>query len=255
MDVRAPRIPIVANVTGELYPETKSEIVDLLGRQVASPVQFVKGIETLYREGVRILVEVGPKRVLNALAGDILQDRDDVTILYTNHPRKGALPSLNEALCGLYAAGVGTTQPMPAPRVETHNTSGLSRFSIPLPKQQAAVQPPSERQTTTVDSVQKPQHNMTAPAAREPAPSPLAAQQGTDDGRYMALGRLFADFLEQGSRIYGGQVPAGQPSAAQRPAAPICQRAPSSRRAPAADRFGRCHRRGPWFARTGRARL
>ncbi len=110
MDVQTPQLPIIANVTGELYPTSKAEIVSILGAQVASPVQMVKSMQTLYSMGVRIFVEVGPKRVLNALATDNLKDRSDVTILATNHPRKGGKASFNEALCGLYAAGVGAAE-------------------------------------------------------------------------------------------------------------------------------------------------
>src|SRR3990172_8791788 len=98
MSLNTPRIPVVANVTGELYPTTRNEILEILGQQVASPVQFIKGMQTLYSNGVRAYVEVGPKRVLNALAADNLKDRSDVTILATNHPRKGAGVSFNEAL-------------------------------------------------------------------------------------------------------------------------------------------------------------
>ncbi len=106
MNVQSPRLPIVANVTGELYPADREAILDLLASQVASPVQFVKGMQTLYREGVRVFIESGPKRVLNALAQDNLKDQSDVTIIATNHPRKGGKASFNEALCGIYAAGV-----------------------------------------------------------------------------------------------------------------------------------------------------
>ena len=106
MDVRTPQIPVIANVTGELYPQTKAEIVSILGEQVASPVQFVKSMKTLYDMGTRVFLEVGPKRVLNALATDNFKDKTDVVILASNHPRKGGKASLNEALCGLYAAGV-----------------------------------------------------------------------------------------------------------------------------------------------------
>lgn len=112
MNVQSPRLPIVANVTGELYPKDREAILDLLASQVASPVQFVKGMQTLYREGVRVFIESGPKRVLNALAQDNLKDQTDVTIIATNHPRKGGKASFNEALCGIYAAGV------PAVKVE-----------------------------------------------------------------------------------------------------------------------------------------
>ncbi len=124
MNIQAPKIPIVANVTGKAYPTGREEILDILAAQVASPVQFVQGIRTLYEQGARIFVEVGPKRVLSGLATDILKEHKDVTVLSTNHPRKGDIPSLNEALGRLYAAGVnghrelGTFKPVPVPVVE-----------------------------------------------------------------------------------------------------------------------------------------
>ncbi len=106
MDVKPPLMPVISNVTGALYPNQRNEIIDLMALQLASPVQFVKTMDRLYSERVRIFVEVGPKRVLSALASDNLKERADVTILYTNHPRKGAMSALNEALCALYASGV-----------------------------------------------------------------------------------------------------------------------------------------------------
>lgn len=106
MNIRPPRITVIANVTGEVYPNGRDEILNLLAKQVASPVQFIKGVETLYQLGARVFVEVGPKRVLNALVSDILKGRPDVAILATNHPREGAVVSFNKALCGLLAAGI-----------------------------------------------------------------------------------------------------------------------------------------------------
>ncbi|MCP4420447.1 MAG: ACP S-malonyltransferase, partial [Chloroflexi bacterium] len=68
MNMQPPQVPIISNVTGEFYPQGSKEIVpeiiDLLSQQVASPVQFVKGLKTLYKEGARVFVEVGPKRAL-----------------------------------------------------------------------------------------------------------------------------------------------------------------------------------------------
>jgi malonyl CoA-acyl carrier protein transacylase len=230
MDVHAPRVPLVANVTGDLYPEDRDEIVDLLGRQVASPVQFVKGIETLYREGARILVEVGPKRVLTALAGDILSDREDITTLFTNHPRKGALPSLNEALCGLYAAGVGTAQPKAPIPPERSITKGISLVEpVQTPETHTSFPPATADHTesTTSASARAPERvalrqaqgaaaRQTPDAIRPPMPTPPPVVQrhpqsdveGNDD-RYAALGRLFADFMDQGRRIYDGLPPSG----------------------------------------------
>ncbi|WP_299024268.1 type I polyketide synthase [uncultured Thermanaerothrix sp.] len=107
MHLRPPRIPVISNVTGEFYPTERERMLDLLARQVASPVQFIHGVQTLYAHGARIFVEVGPKRVLAGLASDILREKaSEVVILATNHPRKGGPASFNEALAGLLAAGV-----------------------------------------------------------------------------------------------------------------------------------------------------
>ncbi len=145
MSLNTPKIPVVANVTGELYPTTRDEILEILGQQVASPVQFIKGMQTLYAQGARAYVEVGPKRVLNALANDNFKDRNDVTLLATNHPRKGAVVSFNEALCGMLAAGIQpqaarTSSAATAPAVNpsmTVNPHSNGNGSSPRPQAQA----------------------------------------------------------------------------------------------------------------------
>ncbi len=122
MDVGSPSIPLVANVTGDLYPSEPDSIRDLLQRQIASPVQWVKGLQTLYGLGVRTFVEVGPKRALSGFVDDVLGD--DVTGLFTNHPRIGELESFNHALCGLYAGGhAQASQPAATPEEEIMQTN------------------------------------------------------------------------------------------------------------------------------------
>ena len=47
LHLQSPQVPIVTNVTGEFYPmgpDVVPQMVDILARQVASPVQFVKGL-------------------------------------------------------------------------------------------------------------------------------------------------------------------------------------------------------------------
>ncbi len=108
MSLSPAQIPVVANVDGGFYPTgpgAQEQVVELLGRQVASPVQFVAGLRTLYEAGARVFVETGPKRALWGFAADVLGD--DAVSLYTNHPKLGDLTSVNHALCGLYAAGLG----------------------------------------------------------------------------------------------------------------------------------------------------
>ena len=86
-------------------------MLELLAQQVASPVQFVKGLNTLYDAGARIFVEVGPKKALQGFAEEVLGNRGDVVSLFTNHPKFGDIPAFNQALCGLYAAGLGYGRP------------------------------------------------------------------------------------------------------------------------------------------------
>ena len=109
LGLRAPELPIVANINGELYPtqgDVVEQMLDMLSRHVASPVQFVKGLRTLYDAGARVFLEVGPKHALRGFASDVLGD-DKVLSLATNHPKSGDVPTFNGALCGLWAAGLG----------------------------------------------------------------------------------------------------------------------------------------------------
>ncbi|MGE5695920.1 MAG: SDR family NAD(P)-dependent oxidoreductase [Candidatus Sericytochromatia bacterium] len=113
LDVRPPQLPIVANVTGDFYPADADvgTMLDLLGRQVASPVRFVDGLRSLYAAGARVFVEVGPKKALHGFVEDVLGD--DVLALFTNHPKQGDVVAFNQALCGLYAAGLGYSEEAP----------------------------------------------------------------------------------------------------------------------------------------------
>jgi len=106
MHISEPKLPIVANVHGSWYAQGREEILDILAAQVHSPVRFVECIQTLYDAGGRVFVEVGPKRVLNVLVSEILQDCEDIHIAATNHPRKGGLVSFNETIACLLAAGI-----------------------------------------------------------------------------------------------------------------------------------------------------
>jgi acyl transferase domain-containing protein/NAD(P)-dependent dehydrogenase (short-subunit alcohol dehydrogenase family)/acyl carrier protein len=167
-----PHIPIVANVTGQFYPmgpDVVPQMLDLLARQVASPVQFVKGLKTLYDAGARVFVEVGPKRALQGFVDDVLGDRD-VFSLATNHPKMGEDCSFNVALCGLYAAGLG---------------AGVAE-SPALPIKVAATASDDE------------------PSARGEARDSLARAAEISPDRYSQLGHLFAEFLERGMQVYKG---------------------------------------------------
>ncbi|MGB9799729.1 MAG: SDR family NAD(P)-dependent oxidoreductase [Thermanaerothrix sp.] len=142
MHLQSPRIPVISNVTGDFYPTEREAMLDLLAHQVASPVQFIRGVQTLYAHGARIFVEVGPKRVLAGLTNDILKEKaPEVWVLATNHPRKGGPASFNEALAGLYAAGVvpqvADARPLPV------TISPLGEASTSEPKSPAHYEAPA----------------------------------------------------------------------------------------------------------------
>jgi acyl transferase domain-containing protein/acyl carrier protein/NAD(P)-dependent dehydrogenase (short-subunit alcohol dehydrogenase family) len=181
--IRSPQLPIVANVDGEFYPmgpDVVPKMLDILTRQVASPVQFVKGLRTLYAAGARAFVEVGPKKALQGFAEDVLSEHGDVVSLFTNHPKVGDLAAFNQALCALYAAGLGRG----AAEIEAKPGTSVTTVS---PSEE--VVKPALRQTPI----------STAAEAGEPAAPALTAD------RYTELGHVFADVLERGWKIYRGQ--------------------------------------------------
>ncbi|MEJ2185812.1 MAG: type I polyketide synthase, partial [Gemmatimonadota bacterium] len=111
LGLEPPTVPTIANISGDFYPSgpgARAEMVDILSLQVGSPVQFVNGLKRLYDAGARVFVELGPKRALTGFVTDVLGGYDDVVPLFTNHPRLDDDTGVNIALCGLYAAGLGT---------------------------------------------------------------------------------------------------------------------------------------------------
>jgi malonyl CoA-acyl carrier protein transacylase/acyl carrier protein len=171
--LQAPRLPIIANTNGEFYPtgpDVVPQMLDILAQQVASPVQFIKGLRTLYDAGARIFVEVGPKKALQGFAEDVLGERGDVVSMFTNHPKVGDLPAFNQALCNLYAAGLGRGR-----RETTREATSVS----------AASETPR-------------------PVAAQASNLPTTPAPPLNGDHFEELGRLFAGVLERGWQIYQG---------------------------------------------------
>ena len=187
LGLRPPELPIISNVTGDFYPtgpDVVPEMLDLLARQVASPVQFVDGLRRLADEGARVFVEVGPKWALRGFVADVLgDDPRGIVTLCTNHPKSGDLVSFNQALCGLYAAGLG---------------NGTVEEPAPV----AASAPASVAPVVQAPVVQAP--GATAPVAQGPTPATPRTGAVADEQVYVELGHAFADFLDRGRAIYAG---------------------------------------------------
>jgi len=73
----APRIPVVANVTGDLYPTVNpSEAVkSLLVKQITHSVRWSEIVRYLFARGETDLRELGPGNVLSRLTQQIQQER------------------------------------------------------------------------------------------------------------------------------------------------------------------------------------
>ncbi|MBX7252358.1 MAG: acyltransferase domain-containing protein, partial [Candidatus Promineofilum sp.] len=173
MHIAPPRLPLVANVTGDFYPAGVTEIKDLLEKQIASPVQWVKGLQTMHAAGVRVFIEVGPKRALRGFVKDVFGDREDVVALLTNHPKNGELPSFNQALCGLFAAGFGAEEPaVPV-------TATPVATSAPVANTTPVANAPTPTRETSVSATGAPvaegNNDMNQTAQPQPAASSLEA--------------------------------------------------------------------------------
>src|SRR5579862_9383725 len=200
--MQTPQIPIVANVTGGFYPSgiTKDALSDVLAQQVAAPVQFVKGLRTLYDAGARVFVEVGPKKALQGFAEDVLGSYAEVFSLFTNHPKLNDLTAFNQALCGMYAAGLGCAREAraQAAEVETRDSELVNSTVPPLTKQVASEVTGWPATYDKVFCVEQ------SPASASTAP-PVDA---SNNGQYSTLGRFFAQVLDRGWEIYKGHKPA-----------------------------------------------
>ena len=73
LETHPPRVPIVANVDGELRRDAAAAI-EALVQQVASPVRWEAVVTRLASEGITTYVEVGPGTVLSGLVRKIHRD-------------------------------------------------------------------------------------------------------------------------------------------------------------------------------------
>jgi [acyl-carrier-protein] S-malonyltransferase len=70
LQAQDPRVPIIANVDGEMK-RTRAAAIEALIRQVSSPVRWEAVVTRLASEGVTTYVEVGPGTVLGGLVRKI----------------------------------------------------------------------------------------------------------------------------------------------------------------------------------------
>lgn len=67
-------LPVIANVTADVYPSDPEAIRQTLVDQMVCPVRWFASMARLIREGHRLFLEVGPGKVLTSLMRDISRD-------------------------------------------------------------------------------------------------------------------------------------------------------------------------------------
>jgi len=93
IDVKPPEIPVISNVTGELFPKDPNAIRELLIEQAYSPVKWEQSIRKMIELGADRFVEVGPGKVLSGFMKKI--DRS-VSVESTENEGLGILKELRE---------------------------------------------------------------------------------------------------------------------------------------------------------------
>ena len=104
LEINLPAIPITSNFDGGWYPNIatndstpKEKILEKLAPQMASAVEWTTQMETMYNDGARLFVEVGPKRALAMFAEQIFENKPKI-VTNTNHPKVGGIASFHGAL-------------------------------------------------------------------------------------------------------------------------------------------------------------
>ncbi|MFI5777685.1 SDR family NAD(P)-dependent oxidoreductase [Nocardia sp. NPDC051570] len=108
MRIRAPLLDVYRNVDGACAPIEPDLIRRSLVDHVTDRVRFTTMISTMYDDGVRTFIEVGPGSVLTGLVGAILTERPHHRIAVDRKDRNG-ITSLFSALAQLAALGVPIT--------------------------------------------------------------------------------------------------------------------------------------------------
>jgi malonyl CoA-acyl carrier protein transacylase len=79
MSFAAPKIPVVANATAQLYPTDRASesVKSLLAQQITHSVQWAQSIRFLINQGVTQFSEMGPGNVLTRMTQQIQQAKDN----------------------------------------------------------------------------------------------------------------------------------------------------------------------------------
>jgi acyl transferase domain-containing protein len=102
-----PRIPLVTNLTGRLWPGGSAPDAAYWCDHARRPVLFANGIQTLWEMGHHTFLEVGPAPILLGLIGEIVPRGADLLTLPTLRPDRGDWDVVLAGVSRLYVHGAG----------------------------------------------------------------------------------------------------------------------------------------------------
>ena len=149
------RVSVLANSTAQPYPSAPALAKDLLAQQLALPVRFTDVVETLWSEGARAFVEVGPKSALTGMVRAILGTRQFTAVAVDAGSKRGGLFDFAQVLCRLAALGHAVTldawQRVPMPQHAPPPAQRKPRMALALSgvNYRAPVTPASPRRVET----------------------------------------------------------------------------------------------------------
>ncbi|MGH8918782.1 MAG: acyltransferase domain-containing protein, partial [Actinomycetes bacterium] len=103
--VRAPLLDVYGNTAAAMHPAEPASIRQAIVDHLAAPVRFADMIRTMYADGARIFVEVGPSGALTRLVGQIIGDVPHHAIAM-DRPGRHDVTGLHDALARLAVLGV-----------------------------------------------------------------------------------------------------------------------------------------------------
>ena len=104
LDIGEPETPLYTCVNCQTFPSDPEMVRNLAAQQWSSQVKFWETIETLYQQGMRTFIEIGPSSNLTGFVDDILRSREYLA-LSSNNQRKSGLEQLQNLLASLYVNG------------------------------------------------------------------------------------------------------------------------------------------------------
>jgi enediyne polyketide synthase len=100
-----PRSPVISAVTGD-FLEDGADLAQMLAAQITAPVRFDLAVQTCLDQGVDLLVEVGPGKVLSRLAARIGEDYGILTMATDPAPEDHDLRGFLHLAAYCFASGL-----------------------------------------------------------------------------------------------------------------------------------------------------